>query len=88
MKGKGAGPGSFRGERGPLPGSPGGGEVCGLGSCLSYGLQTAPQSSEQPSRASATQPSLAARIPGDEAAAVQTQAAERFLPPGPSPTLP
>lgn len=37
------------------------------------------------SRALATQPSLAARIPGDEAAAVQTQAAECFLPPRPLP---
>ena len=36
-------------------------------------------------RASATQSSLAARIPGDEAQAVQTQAAECFLPPRPLP---
>ena len=30
MKGKGAGPGSFRGERGPLPGSPGAGRCVAL----------------------------------------------------------
>lgn len=36
-------------------------------------------------RASATQSSLAARIPGDEAQGVQTQAAEGFLPPRPLP---
>ena len=37
------------------------------------------------SRASATRPSLAARIPGDDAPAVQTQAAECCRPPRPLP---
>ena len=48
MKGKGAGPGSFRGERGPLPGSPGAGRCVALAPVCPTACRRPPRAPSSP----------------------------------------